>query len=85
MEDLPLTIVLALTMAKNSTDQWKSKNSLTRWEEFIATGKYCIDEAGYGSLCGPVVSAACAAPDLVIDGMIDSKKPINERGHEVIC
>ena len=33
------------------------------------------DEAGRGPLCGPVVAAACILPpDLIIDGLNDSKK-----------
>ena len=34
-----------------------------------------VDEAGRGPLCGPVVAAACILPpDLIIDGLDDSKK-----------
>ena len=78
-------------MATKSADQWKSKESLSRREEISAAGKYDIvigiDEAGRGPLCGPVVAAACIVPhhnDLVIDGIVDSKKLTNEREREVI-
>lgn len=34
-----------------------------------------VDEAGRGPLCGPVVAAACILPpDIIIDGLNDSKK-----------
>ena len=34
-----------------------------------------VDEAGRGPLCGPVVAAACILPpELIIDGLNDSKK-----------
>lgn len=69
----------------------RGKASLNRREEITAAGKYSvvigIDEAGRGPLCGPVVAAACIVPncdDLVIDGIIDSKKLTNEEEREAI-
>ena len=69
----------------------KGKASLNRREEMNAAGKHSvvigIDEAGRGPLCGPVVAAACIVPyfdDLVIDGIIDSKKLTDEKEREVI-
>ena len=55
--------------------------------EAVANGyaRVCgIDEAGRGSLCGPVVAAACVLPlGVEIEGLNDSKK-LNERARELL-
>lgn len=78
-------------IGSNDHQSKKGKASLNRREEMNAAGKHSvvigIDEAGRGPLCGPVVAAACIIPyfdDLVIDGIIDSKKLTDEKEREVI-
>lgn len=69
----------------------KIKQSLDRRVEKVIAQPYKViigvDEAGRGPLCGPVVAAACLIPnhdDLIIHGIMDSKKLTDEKERDEI-